>query len=98
MARKKAVTEPQEEQMQDAAPMEGMAFEGNEPAPDAPMDSGDAAPGDFPDDGDMPFGAAAADEGAPQTMEPGAPRPKRVFPGGWGGRHGRCPRRARWGG
>ncbi len=73
MARKKAVTEPQEEQMQDAAPVEGMAFEGDEPAPDAPMASGDAAPGGFPDDGDMPFGDAAADEGAPQVMEPGEP-------------------------
>lgn len=59
--------------MQDTVPVEGTAFEGAEPAPDAPMDSGYTAPGGFPDDGDMPFGGAAADEGTPQAMEPGEP-------------------------
>ncbi len=73
--------------MPDAAvPMEGIGGEGAEPAPDVPMDSGDgsapfpdgdgladAAPSGFPDDGDMPFGDAAADEGEPQVVEPGEP-------------------------
>lgn len=74
MARKKAVPEPQEEQMQDAAvPMEGAGGEGAEPAPDVPMDSGganpipdedgmeDAVPGEFPGGDNAPFEGTDAD-------------------------------------
>lgn len=73
MARKKAVPEPQEEQMRDAAvPMEGTGGEGTEPAPDVPMDGGaypipdgdgmeDAVPGEFPDSDNAPFEGPDAD-------------------------------------
>lgn len=89
MARKKAVTNPLEEQAQDAV-MEGMAVEGADPAPDAPVDSGGPVPAgdgladaaaDFPDDGNMPLGDAG--DADPQAMEPGdLPGPDGVSPGG----------------
>ncbi len=92
MARKKAVTEPQEEQVQDATPAEGMTVEGVEPAPDAPMDSSGAglvpvgdgledAAGDLPDDGGTPLGDAVADDDASRGIDPGDPGPDGVSPG-----------------
>ena len=46
--------------MQDNAPVEGMAVEGAEAAPDAPMDSGSMSPGAA---GEAPDGAVLADSG-----------------------------------
>lgn len=65
MARKKAVPELQEEQMQDTAPVEGMAVEGAEPVPDAPMDNGGMAPGAMDDapDGVIPAGSGGSSDG-----------------------------------
>lgn len=84
MARKKAVTEPQEEQMQDATvPMDDMGGEEGEASPDVAMDhsaapasagdrSENAAFGEFSAAGDVSFGDAAGD-GMSQDMEPGEP-------------------------
>ena len=85
MARKKAVTEPREEQMQDAAvPVEGMGGEGGGPAPDVPMDNGDGSapfpdgdgaadttPGGFPAADDTPFDGSGSD--MPEEGAGGAP-------------------------
>ena len=76
MARKKTVTEPQEEQRQDAAvPMEDTSDGGAVPATDngTPEDGGPIGGGEFPTGADTPPDGALDGEIPPQDSVPGAP-------------------------
>lgn len=57
------------------APSEGMGQDPVDSVSDGaiPADSGESSGGEFPAGDDMPFGDAAADDGAPKGMEPGGP-------------------------
>ena len=91
MARKKAVTEPQEEQVQDAAvPMEDAANSGGdsgmaEDAPEASIPAGgeENTGGEFPAGDDMPFDGVSDGDVPLQDAPPGEfPIPDGFSPGG----------------
>lgn len=90
MARKKAVTEPQEEQVQDAAvPMEDAANSGGDPgiaedAPEASIPAGgeENTGGEFPAGNDMPFDGGSDGDVPLQDAPPGEfPIPDGFSPG-----------------
>ncbi len=88
MARKKTVTEPQEEQRQDAAvPMEDTSDGGAVPATDngTPEDGGPIGGGEFPTGADTPPDGALDGEIPPQDSVPGEPPVQDGLPPGEAG-------------
>lgn len=88
MARKKTVTEPQEEQRQDAAvPMEDTSDGGAVPAMGngTPEDGGPIGGGEFPTGADTPPDGALDGESPPQDAAPGEPPVQDGLPPGEAG-------------